>query len=264
MKVTVLAENTSENAALPCEHGLSLWIEAQEKNILFDMGQGALFAENAERLGIDIRQADFAVLSHGHYDHGGGLATLFTLHPQCPVYISPHAFGEFRNGQGDFIGLDRSLKEGHPFLPTYDILSITPSITLFPSLALSLSPPREAFGLTVTEGDSYCADPFYHEQYLLVREENKKVLFSGCSHNGVYQIVTTLQPDVLVGGLHLSKLDPQNPVHRLELEKTAQGLKGRKSLYYTGHCTGESQFQFLKSYLGENLLQIKTGTIFHL
>ena len=71
MYVTVLVENTSFTEGLRAEHGLSLYIEANDKKILFDMGQTELFADNAEKLGIHLADVDVAVLSHGHYDHGG-------------------------------------------------------------------------------------------------------------------------------------------------------------------------------------------------
>ena len=73
MKITVLCENTSCREGIDFEHGLSLFIETKEKNILFDMGASELFARNAQKLGVDISSADIAVISHGHYDHGGGL-----------------------------------------------------------------------------------------------------------------------------------------------------------------------------------------------
>ena len=75
MKVTVLAENSACREDLTPQHGLSLYIETNGKKILFDMGQDDTFAQNAKTLGIDLSQADLAIISHGHYDHVGGLDT---------------------------------------------------------------------------------------------------------------------------------------------------------------------------------------------
>ena len=73
MKITALIENTCTREGVSPEHGLCLYIETKEgQTVLFDMGQSALFAENAKALGLDLGKVDFAVLSHGHYDHGGG------------------------------------------------------------------------------------------------------------------------------------------------------------------------------------------------
>ena len=84
MKITALIENTSARG-LPTEHGLSLFVETAERKFLFDMGQTDLFARNAETLGIDLTTVDFAVLSHGHYDHGGGLKAFLALNDHAPV-----------------------------------------------------------------------------------------------------------------------------------------------------------------------------------
>ena len=109
MKITVIAENTALCDEIGAEHGLSLWIETAEKTILFDMGQTDLYARNAGKLGLDLRKADLAVVSHGHYDHGGGLAHFLSANDHAPVYISRHAFGEYYNANGKYIGLDAAL-----------------------------------------------------------------------------------------------------------------------------------------------------------
>ena len=89
MKITALLENTSEREDMLTEHGLSLYIETQNHTILFDMGQSGLFAKNAAVLGIDLGAVDIAVLSHGHYDHGGGLAVFLEINKTAPVWILP-------------------------------------------------------------------------------------------------------------------------------------------------------------------------------
>ncbi len=73
MRITTLSENTVRQRNLLAEHGLSFWIELGNKKILFDTGQGKVLIANAEELGIQLELADAVILSHGHYDHTGGL-----------------------------------------------------------------------------------------------------------------------------------------------------------------------------------------------
>ncbi|MBQ2720991.1 MAG: MBL fold metallo-hydrolase, partial [Clostridia bacterium] len=105
MTVTTLVENTAINDNFCSEHGLSLYIEVKGLRILFDMGQTELFAENAEKLGIDLENVDIAVISHGHYDHGGGLKKFLEINKKAPVYISRFAFEPHYNGSEKYIGL---------------------------------------------------------------------------------------------------------------------------------------------------------------
>ena len=72
MIIKVLSENTAASDEFGCEHGLSLYVETGKHRLLFDTGASDLFAKNAARLGVELSAVDTAVLSHGHYDHGGG------------------------------------------------------------------------------------------------------------------------------------------------------------------------------------------------
>ena len=110
MKITALVENTSCSPVIGYEHGLSLYIETEKHKMLFDMGQSGIFAENAEKLGIDLSKADIAVLSHGHYDHGGGLTRFMEINDTAPIYLSRYAFEPHYNGTEKYIGLDTAVK----------------------------------------------------------------------------------------------------------------------------------------------------------
>ena len=92
MKLSVLMENTARSSEFFREHGLSLFVETENRRILFDMGQTDRFAENAARMHVPLETAELAVLSHGHYDHGGGLKRFLQLNRYAPVYVSPYAF----------------------------------------------------------------------------------------------------------------------------------------------------------------------------
>ncbi len=248
MKITVLSENTARDGYL-CEHGLSLYIETANHRILFDMGQGDLFSQNAERAGIHLKETDIAVLSHGHYDHGGGLLHFLSLNHSAKVYLSKYAFGSFYNGEGRYIGLPPEL-QGNPRLTLVTGgLSIDKGITLFGDEDTRHIP--DSFGLT--EGNH--PDLFRHELYLKAEEDGQKVLFSGCSHRGILHIMEQ-NPAVTacVGGFHLMK--QENPHVLLEIAKALAGYPCR---YYTCHCTGEAQFQALQQCMGEKLHSLSAG-----
>ena len=131
MKITVLLENTTARADMKTEHGLSLYIETEKHKILFDMGQTEIFAENAKKLGIDLSQVDVAVLSHGHYDHGGGLAKFLDINNRATVYIHTEAFLPHYNGKHRYIGLETSLSAHPRIIFTEDIYRVCPSLCLF-------------------------------------------------------------------------------------------------------------------------------------
>lgn len=92
MKVTMLLENDLERQDLKNVHGLSFYIETEEKKVLFDFGPDDSFMRNAEKLGIDLKEVDLAVLSHGHQDHGGGIFEFLHYNKKAKVYIQEEAF----------------------------------------------------------------------------------------------------------------------------------------------------------------------------
>ena len=253
MKITCLLENTSTRENLIPEHGLSLLIQTESHRILFDMGQTSRFAENAKLLGEDLSTVDLAILSHGHYDHGGGLPTFLTLNSNAPIYINRHAFGDYYNGDGKYIGLDHSLKNHARVILTDDLLQIDDTLTLRSCNSLPRPNFPGCFGLTQKIADEFIDDAFLHEQYLLIEEKGKRVLISGCSHKGILDITQWFAPDVLIGGFHFSKMPTDH-----KLTEIAKKLGKEKTTYYTCHCTGTAQYDFMKADL-RNLHYLSCG-----
>ncbi len=256
MKITALVENTSCRADVEAEHGLSLYIETENAKILFDMGQTDLACRNAERLGIDLASVDFAILSHGHYDHGGGFWAFRRINPSAPVFVSPHAFGQFYSTK--YIGLDPAIKsDGNLVLVDKDICPKEGICILNGNKV-----PLEAWqnkGLCKMEKGERLPDDFAHEIYLMVRENDKTVLFCGCSHRGVLSISRHFAPDVLVGGFHFKNLCPEREHDRAFLQKAAQTLSQNDTVYYTCHCTGKEPFAFLKEQMPGKLYYLSCG-----
>ena len=113
--------------------------------------------------------------------------------------------------------------------------------------------PIESDGLTVKIDGVFYPETFLHEQYLSITENGKKVLISGCSHKGVLNIMQRFLPDVFVGGFHFMKTEPQ------KLSEKADLLSEYNTDYYTCHCTGLDQFEFLKNIIGPRLTYIRAG-----
>jgi len=256
MKITALMENTSIAPDIACEHGLSLYIEACGKKILFDMGQSEAFAENAKRLGVDLSRVEIAMLSHGHYDHGGGALRFFEENDHAPLYVSRHAFAPYYNGTEKYIGLDPAIgKSGRLVLTGEEDVPLAPGLTIRKLSHDARQFPAFGQGLCVRCGEAFTTDDFLHEQYLEIIEGEKRVLISGCSHRGIMNIVQAFAPDVLVGGLHFMKLDPAGET----LARMGELLKRTHTVYYTGHCTGQAQFDRLKETMGGQLSYLAAG-----
>lgn len=252
MKIAVLAENTACEG-FACEHGLSLYVETGSRKLLFDFGQTEAFVNHAEKLGIDLSAVDLAVLSHGHYDHSGGLQRFLQINETAPVYVSQYAFRPHFNADGKDIGVTPALQGSGRLTMTQSRLEIGEGITLLSCNDLQRPYPTEAYGLKEYDHP----DEFLHEQYLLVEEKGKRVVLSGCSHKGILNIVRWLQPDVLIGGFHFMKLDPETD--RETLYNAAKHLLQTDTVYYTGHCTGEAQYNYLKTIMGDRLQALSTG-----
>ena len=255
MKIVTLMENTSCREGICCEHGLSLYLETAKGNILFDAGQSAAFADNAEKLGVDLQAVELAVLSHGHYDHSGGLRAFLERNETAPVYVSRWAFEPHYENDGRYVGVDPSLQENTRIRYVEEETVLREGLTLCRTDAA----PMDTAGLLVEEAGQRKPDDFRHEQYLLVEEAGKRMLISGCSHKGILNIMEAFRPDILVGGFHFMKITEKE-----KLLEAARKLLEYDTVYYTGHCTGRQQYEYLKTIMGDRLRYISAGTVLDL
>lgn len=259
MKISVLCENTSLGNGLINEHGLSIYIEALGKRILFDTGQSDAFARNAELMGVDLRMVDLAVLSHGHYDHAGGLGRFFELNEKAPLYVRREAFGEYYNGVEKYIGVNGDFfPEGRTVILDGSV-EICGGIRILTRDGLVPKVKINPWGLKKKVGAAMEDDDFAHEQYLLVEEDGRRILFSGCSHCGILNILDWFEPHILVGGFHFTKLSPSVPEDAELLRSSAEAMMKHDTVFYTAHCTGEEQFEFLKKIMGERVDYLRCG-----
>ena len=167
--------------------------------------------------------------------------------------MNPHAFEPHFNGAEKDIGLDPNLRNSSRIRFAEDAQTIGEGLTLYSRIGCPHG--IRPFGLTVGEKGKLVPEDFRHEQYLLIEESGKRILISGCSHRGILNILQWFRPDVLVGGFHFMKLDPEGE----ELAQAAAALKRFPTVFYTGHCTGQMQFERLKEYMGAQLHSLYTG-----
>lgn len=258
VKVYSLIENVPYGLDDQYEHGLSLYIETNNHKILFDTGQTGAFIENAKRLGVKLEEINLVVLSHGHYDHTGGLQAFLKVNSQAPIYLSTYAFGEHYNAMNKYIGMDLSIQISNRLIFVEDYLKIDDELELCSCNRNEKKYPIESAGLKEKKDGVFVPDCFKHEQYLIIYENNRKVLISGCSHKGILNIMEWMKPDVLVGGFHYMKQEITDSGNKI-LDKASQELMQYDTQYYTCHCTGMVQYEYMKKCMGEKLHYLASG-----
>jgi len=220
---------------------------------------------------------NLAVLSHHHYDHGGGLRRFLELNSDAKIYLGEPPDGDcFIKAAGlvkKYIGLDKTLFTEYPdrFIIVRKPLEILPDVFLLPRI-LDVHPrPAGNKKLFLKKGQDFVLDDFAHEIILVIREAGKLVIFTGCSHNGVLNMVDTVADaftntpiKAVIGGFHLMS-PPFNSIAgtKNEVRNIAQAMLDYPvEMTYTGHCTGEKAFAILQEVMGERLQDIQTGSCF--
>lgn len=270
MLIKTLVENTSISKDFGNEHGLSLYIETKKHRILFDVGASELFLQNAKELDVNIADVDFLVISHGHYDHGGGLKLFLQENSKAKVYLREQAFEKHyalrSTGNPELIGLDADLKHNSQMVFTSDDYSIDKGVLLFSNITQKEPRPKSNSGLLTEHNGQTTDDTFAHEQNLMVEEGGKTLLVTGCAHNGIINILEHFHmlkgrmPDYVIGGFHLSSRSGGNEDSDA-IDRIGKHLMGTKAKYYTCHCTGIEAYERLKSAMGDSIDYLSAGSV---
>lgn len=278
MRITVLIENDVLEGRddLTPEFGLSIHVRTGDRQILFDTGSSGAFADNAEALGVDLAEVDVAVLSHHHFDHGGGLGRFLESNERAPICLRQaettdryfKAFAVIKRP----IGLDLGLLDQRP--NRFEFISgereIAPGVFLITEIGSAYARPKGNRHLFVNRGESLVPDPFDHELVMVIHEDDGMVVFSGCSHNGILNMIGAARdrfPEVpikaVIGGFHLIGIPLFNTMtaSRGEVEDMGREiLTFSPGKVYSAHCTGVKGFQVLQGVMGDTLEIFHTGT----
>lgn len=275
IKVTVLVENTTDEG-YECEHGLSLFIETDNKSILLDSGSSDIFMKNADELMVNPEEADICVLSHGHYDHSGGFKALLDKNDNLKIYAMKGFDGPYYSGNGGlhYIGVPEELLNDYRdnFIVINSFKEIDEGIYLVPHTSKNLDKIGERAKLYIRDEDKYIPDNFSHEMSLVIDTSKGLVIFNSCSHSGLENIIREVKdrfPDKNIygffGGLHMKGKKDNMEICTFtdkELDEFAETVKKEGiHVLYTGHCTGKEGYDKLEKRLPDILYHLRTGRI---
>ncbi|MFA9424467.1 MAG: MBL fold metallo-hydrolase [Sedimentibacter sp.] len=270
MIIKTLVENTSISNEFKSQHGLCLYIETKKHKLLLDLGANDMFVDNAKKMNIDLSAVDLVVISHGHYDHGGGLAKFLEVNSKAKIYLSKNAFEKhysyIENENKRYVGLDENLMSNDRFIFVDNQMVIDDELELFSNVKGYKFNPSENKRLYTEKDNLLVQDSFSHEQNLIIREGGKTLLLVGCAHSGIINIIehfrdmTTTSPDYVIGGFHLSNPAGDRYEDLATVRQIGDYLKNTDSKYYTCHCTGTIPYELLKEVMGDKVDYLSGGT----
>jgi 7,8-dihydropterin-6-yl-methyl-4-(beta-D-ribofuranosyl)aminobenzene 5'-phosphate synthase len=191
MKITVLAGNsacTTNRWNLKSEDCLSLFIEFDERKILFDTGQSDLFFSNAKAMGIDLSQVHYMVIPYGHFNHCSSLTHFLKINKKAKIFLHINAANQVYTGLFGLISYYPNAQTGRIYFIKEDT-QIEEKIVLLEGLPEAVSQPGAQKSLSEQTGNLFVYDKFRHEIVMMLIENEEIVLFSGCSNSGVLDMI---------------------------------------------------------------------------
>ncbi len=262
LNITILVDNETTKSNLETEHGFSVLLESNEGIILFDTGQSDMIIRNAKALDIDLSKIDYIILSHGHYDHTGGLEAVLKETNNVLVCAHQDVFGK-KYGKKDFgneyIGIDtinnfliNSAQAQFNKKPK----KLTEHFLLSGEIPYFVSFERPTENFIIQKETNFIPDSFIDEQALIISTEKGLVVIVGCAHRGLintlyYAKEITKEEHIFlaIGGTHLGNATQE----RLDL--TVEALRELKVEHLgLSHCTGLTSYEYIRDKLGEDIV----------
>lgn len=197
MRVTVLVDSNQTAKGQRKGSSVSLFIETGNHKILYDLGANNAFLASAEKLSVDISKVDTVVISSGYANFGGGLKNFIEANSRANIYVHQDAFtpryGTSMLGMKAACGLDSRLQDEQQLVFTNNLYFLDDSIQLVSNIPGQKFLLKNSARYYIKENGDYIEDSFHHEQYLLIEEEGKNVLFLGDPFNGVGNVIKKVE-----------------------------------------------------------------------
>ena len=269
MIIRNLIDDTNGTVPVTAEHGLSFLVETGSHRYLLDTGASDKTWANAVALGLSVTDVDAIVLSHGHYDHTGGLMGLVKRGYNGPVYMRDNAGLLYYNLREyeKYIGIDPEIMKlpGLVLTPREGITRVDDAMSLFSGVNGAEYAPEGNRTLYEKKDGIYVRDAFEHEQYAVLTEGGKSVLISGCAHKGIVNILKRYRelygtdPDVVVSGFHMMNADGYDETAVSRIREVAEVLAATGVTFFTGHCTGTEAYELMKPVLKGKMTYLHAG-----
>lgn len=270
LNVAVLVDNNADGKHFLPEHGLSLLLEVAGRRILFDTGAGEALERNARRLRVDLNKLTDVVISHSHYDHTGGIASILGLNPAIRIYAHPELFTP-RYSRGEVaphrqIGLTDAVSKTLRRHVSNIVWTATPT-PITEGVWVSGAIPRrtefeDAGGPFFLDEKCTRPDKIEGDQAIWVQTPHGIVVILGCAHAGVVNTLERIARltkaerfHAVIGGMHLIRAD------RYRLQATLDALnRFQVDQVAPCHCTGQAAHEFLKRELGDRYVEVQAGS----
>jgi 7,8-dihydropterin-6-yl-methyl-4-(beta-D-ribofuranosyl)aminobenzene 5'-phosphate synthase len=273
MRIINLVENTEGREGCVFEHGLSFYIETEYHKALMDLGPSEAALNNAKVLGVDLAAVDTVILSHGHYDHSGGIIPFSKINSHAKIYMQSKALGDYfaddgENAEGEryrYIGIDKNISSLPQVVTIDGDKTLDDELEVFTIRSRTHELPFTNKRLLIKTPDGFVRDDFHHEHFLVVNSGGEKVLLSGCAHNGILSIMDAYMekygsaPDAVVSGFHLMKKTEYRSDQEEEIRSIARELTEYPTKFFTCHCTGVPAYELMKEIMGDKLQYVHSG-----